>query len=127
MKTNNKGQSLILFVLLLPVLFLIFLSIYEIGRVALLRHELEDIGYLAIDYGIDKINEENFSDKINEIVLKNKDDIDKMEINIDNDKVYLLLQDTINTKLPLVNKIFKVEVKYVGYMLDGKKIIERDN
>jgi len=125
---NNKGQSLILFVLLVPLIFLIILMVYDIGSIALLKNELDDINYLTLDYGIDHLDDENINSKLEEIIIKNKKVID-ISINVDDEKIYIVLSDKINNKLSLINKLdaFLVKSSYVGYLEDGKKIIKRIN
>ena len=124
---NNKGQSLVLFVILIPILFMILFMVYEVGRMALLKHELNDINYLVIDCVLDKTIEENNTDDIKELINKNKSDIDNIEVKIEDEKIYVTLEDSINTKVSLIksSQIFKVKSSYVGYMKEDKKAIER--
>lgn len=124
---NNKGQSLVLFVILIPILFMILFMVYEVGRMALLKHELNDINYLVIDCVLDKTTNENNTDDIKELINKNKSDIDNIEVKIQDEKIYVTLEDSINTKVSLIksSQIFKVKSSYVGYMKEDKKAIER--
>mgnify|MGYP003571262240 CR=1 FL=1 len=124
---NNRGQSLILFVLLVPVILLIMLMVYDIGAMVLLKNELDDINYLALDYGIDHLDDDNIDSELKELIIKNKKDIN-ININIDNEKIYIVLSDKISNKLSLINKLdtFLIKSSYVGYMEDGKKVIKKD-
>lgn len=124
---NNKGQSLVLFVILIPILFMILFMVYEVGRMALLKHELNDINYLVIDCVLDKTTNENNTDDIKELINKNKSDIDNIEVKIEDEKIYVTLEDSISTKVSLIksSQIFKVKSSYVGYMKEDKKAIER--
>ena len=125
---NNKGQSLVLFVLLIPVIFMIIFMVYEIGKMTLLRQELDNISYLALDYGIDNIDKTDVESMIKEIIIKNKDDIDNIDITTNDDKIYVNLEDGINSDISIFSrsKLFKIKSSYVGYISDGKKIIERN-
>lgn len=124
---NNKGQSLVLFVILIPILFMILFMVYEVGRMALLKHELNDINYLVIDCVLDETTHENNTDDIKELINKNKNDIDNIEVKIEDEKIYVTLEDSISTKVSLIksSQIFKVKSSYVGYMKEDKKAIER--
>ena len=124
---NNKGQSLVLFVILIPILFMILFMVYEVGRMALLKHELNDINHLVIDCVLDKTTNENNTDDIKELNNKNKSDIDNIEVKIEDEKIYVTLEDSISTKVSLIksSQIFKVKSSYVGYMKEDKKAIER--
>ena len=39
---NNKGQTLVLFVILIPVLLLVFVCFYQIGSIGLDKRKIED-------------------------------------------------------------------------------------
>ena len=125
---NNKGQSLVTFVILIPIMFMIMFMVYEVGRMALLKHELNDISYLVIDCGLDKIDDENLVDDIKELINKNKNDIDSVSVKVEDKKIYVMLEDSINTKVSLLKNgnTFRVKTSYVGYLQEDKKVIERD-
>lgn len=125
---NNKGQSLISFVLIVPIILLILFMVYDIGNMVLLKEQLDNINYLVIDYGLDKLDDTNLSDKLNEMINKNKDDIDKIEININDGEIRIMLEDKIENKLSLINKfdVLNIKSNYVGYIQDNKKIIRKD-
>ena len=124
---NNKGQSLILFILLIPVIFLILMMVYDIGSMVLLKNELNDINYMAINYGIDHISDDDIGMVLQELIVKNKSDV-VVSVNVVDDKLYIELTDSIDNKLSLFNKIdiFSVKSSYVGYMEDEKKIIKKN-
>lgn len=125
---NSRGQSLVLFVLLIPVLFLVLFMVYEIGRMVLLKQKLDNINYLAIDYGVDKMTSDSILDDVRELIIKNKNDIDSIDIKVMDNKIYIVLDDSINKTTSLIKnmELFKVRSSYVGYMDNDKKIIERD-
>lgn len=126
---NNKGQSLVLFVLILPVLLMILLMVVDIGKMVLLKQELDDINYIALDYSIEKMDELEIKQSIKEIINKNRKDIDTIDIKIENNKIAILLEDNIDGSLSLLDniKLFRVKSSYVGYINEeNKKVIERD-
>lgn len=125
---NNKGQSLIMFVLIIPIAILILFMVYDISRMALLKQEINDINEMAIDYGISIMNDENAISKVNQLILKNKSDIDNVDIKIEDNKIYITLEDKLEKKVSLLNRtnIFKVRSSCIGYLKDDKKVIERD-
>ena len=123
---NNKGQSLVTFVLLIPIIILILFMVYDIGSMVLLKIELNNINYLTIDYGVDKIDEINIQDKLRDMINKNKSDIDNIDISVKENKLYITLEDTLDNKISLIRK-FKIKIKssYIGYMEeDNKKIMK---
>lgn len=124
---NNKGQSLVTFVLILPILLLILLALYDIGNMVILKNELRNVSYIALDYGINNIDNPNMIEDMKALILKNKSDIDDVNVIKDeDDKIHISFSDSVNTKISFSN-IFKIKVSYVGYVNDDKKVIERDN
>ena len=135
---NNRGQSLILFVIVLPVLLLILVLVIDIGRVVSLKQELNNISEIVLDYGIDYLNNDmddnidsisSIENKLIEIIELNKDDIDEIDVRIDNNKIYILLSDSVDGIFSSILDIdmFDIKSSYVGYMDNNKKRIERVN
>ena len=129
LKMNNKGQSLVLFVLLLPILFLILYMVYEVGMMTLLKTELNNINYLALDYGVNNIEKDNIEDEIKNLILKNKSDIDNIMIEVNDNKVIIMLEDKLDNRISLIKNrnLFTVKSKYIGYLEDNKLVIKKDN
>lgn len=125
---NNKGQSLVTFVLILPILFLILFMVYEIGRMSLIKNQLDGINYIAMDYGIDKIEDSDIKEQLEELIKKNKDDIDNIIIDINDNKLYITLSSRYSNNITLFkkNNLLRVRSSYVGY-LDGDKKIIKEN
>ena len=123
---NNKGQTLVLFVLIIPILLLIIYAIINIGKMSFLRNELDSINYIAIDYGLNNIDKENLSDKLKEIIKKNDSNIDNINIDIKDNEIKVILED--DYKLLLINNksMFKVKSSMIGKIENGKNIIERN-
>ena len=135
---NNRGQSLILFVIVLPVLLLILVLVIDIGRVISLKQELNNISEIVLDYGIDYLNNDmdnnidsisSIENKLIEIIELNKDDIDEIDVRIDNNKINILLSDSVDGIFASILDIdmFDIKSSYVGYMDNNKKRIERVN
>ncbi len=124
---NNRGQSLVTFILIIPIMLLIVLALYDIGSMALLKNELRNISYIVLDYGLDNIDSDSITQDMRALVLKNKSDIDSVSIEkTDDGKIHVGFNDSVNTKISFSN-IFKIKVAYVGYLEEDKKIIERDS
>lgn len=124
---NNKGQSLILFVLVLPILLLLLILVIDIGKIIVLKQELNNISEIVLDYGIDNINKENIEKELEELVNINKKEIDKINVYIEDNKIYIYLTEKSDGVLSsLINlPIFSVKTSFVGYMLGDEKRIER--
>lgn len=124
---NNKGQSLILFIIIMPILLLIMILIVDIGRVYVLKNELQNISNIVVDYGLDNIDSIDLEEKMLELVTINKNNVLYVDIDINDRVIYLTLKDNVSGILSSVigKSIFEVNVSYMGYMDDGNKRIER--
>lgn len=123
---NNKGQSLVTFMLLIPIFLLVLYMVYEIGRMASLKNQLDSINYLAVSYAVNHMDEEGIQDRVRDLINKNKSDIDNIQIDILDNKIYVTLRDKLDKQIFSRMGIFSVKSTYVGYIQDEEKIIERD-
>ena len=124
---NNKGQSLVLFVIMLPILVLILVLVIDIGKIILLKQELLNISEIALDYGLDKIDEEEIDTELKNLIKLNKDDIDKINLYIEDEKIYIKLEERYEGVLSgfIDISIFNVKTGSVGYIENKEKRIER--
>ena len=122
---NNKGQSLVLFVVFLPILLLIMILVIDVGNTIMQKQELDNVNYITIEYGLDNINEEDLDKKLVSMINKNIDDISIVNVNVETTKITITIKKDINGMLTDKLKIFELESNYVGYVKNGKKIIER--
>lgn len=120
---NNRGQSLVLFVLLIPVLLLILYMVYEIGLMVHLKNQIDNINYIAMDFAVSEIEKADIIDLTKELIIVNKNDIDKIDVLILDNKVYIKLEDALDNKI--FKNVFKVKSSYVGYIDNNKIVIER--
>lgn len=123
MKLNNKGQSLVLFVLLMPILLMIIVLVYAGGNSLYEKERLNNVNYMVIDYGLDNIEEIKESDLI-DLAMKNVDDIKHIEIVINGNEITSTIEKENNS---IIKKFMDFEVvsKYQGKLVNNKKEIER--
>lgn len=125
-KLNNKGQSLVMFVVILPVIIMILMMVVDIGKMVNLKSELDNINYIAISYGLDNISDDDIQNKIRKLIYKNKLGIDEVKIEIDDGEMDITLVDGIDLILLKESNILRVRSSYRGIISDEKKIIERN-
>lgn len=126
MNLNNKGQSLVMFIVIIPILIIILAFVYDIGTVIYEKNSLSNTNYMVIDYGlsnIDKVSENELID----LVLKNNKKVNNVSVIIEN--------KTINIKIikeykGVIGKMFNFNLteivsEYKGEFIDDKKKIER--
>ena len=80
---NRKGQVLILFLLLLPVILVLFAFVVDKCYMLYEESKLNNIGNIACNY----MQEENDIIKINQLIIENDNKIE--EINLENNKIVL--------------------------------------
>lgn len=124
---NNKGQSLILFVIVLPVVLLIAIIVIDMGRVIVKKQELNNISNIVLSYGLDNLDKVDLSNKLQELVKLNNSEIDEVNVFIEDNKIKLELKDNVNGIFSSFANIsiFNVKSYYVGYLENENKKIEK--
>ena len=119
---NNKGQSLVLFVLIIPILLGIMAIVIDCGKVFLCKNRQENVLDLALEYGL--TGEENTV--IEDILDKNFDEGEHQVI-WDDDKVSIVVHEKVDGLFSSLFgfSTFDVVSKYQGSLIDGKKRIEK--
>lgn len=116
---NNKGQTLVLFVILIPVLLLLFVTFYQIGSIGLDKKKIEDSIETALEYGVNNLDSELLYVSMHDIIKESNNGIKEKDIEIN------VLGDEITV---IVRKKYKVafivdEEKVYSYT--GKKVNEK--
>jgi len=122
---NNKGQALVVFVLVLPLIMLIIAGVMEMGRLSLVKAEYEDSIIDTINYGLDNLDKENVKEKMNLLLDKNISGTKNIEITEGTIKIHVTSNlDSMFSKL--FKKEYDINLTYRGYIVDGKKKIVKD-
>ena len=122
---NNRGQTLVMFVIFLPVLIIIFAGLIEVSTINIEANKLDSINSIAIDYGLDNINDENIKDKLEELIKTNDNKIEQINIKLETNKLSIELtkyKDSIFGKI-IGKENYKIVSKYKGNIKEDKKII----
>lgn len=124
---NNRGQTLVLFVIILPILLLLLILILDVGKLILTKNELNNINSIVMDYGLSNLDKENLEEKLVELIKLNKDDVDNIDVKVDNSIIYITMNEKINGIFTsyIDIPVFDVELSYIGYIDNNKKRIER--
>lgn len=112
---NNKGQVLVLFVILLPIILLLLILTIEVGDVYLDKQKTKNI---IKDIIRDNLKEPN-SEKINQLIAQNINDIEEKNIFISEDEIRIYIKQ--NKKV--FGRKLKIEYKIKGIKQDEKIII----
>lgn len=123
---NNKGQSLVMFIVIIPILIFILTLIYDIGSAVYDKNNLSNTNYMVIDYGLDNIDTITENELI-ELIRKNSSNINRIDISIDDGVIDIILIKNIDG---VIGKVFgfnitEVVSEYKGELVNNKKKIER--
>lgn len=124
-KMNNKGQALVVFVLVLPLIMLIIAGVMEMGRLSLTKTEYEDSIVDTITYGLDNLEKENVKDKMMILLDKNISGTKNVEISDGVIRVHVT-SDLDGMFSTLFKSNYEINLIYKGYIVDGKKKIVKD-
>ena len=114
LRLNNKGQSLVMFIILLPILLLILTLVYDVGNAIYEKDRLSNTNYMVVDYALDNIDSIDEED-LNTLILENDNSVDiSLKKNIKG----------VFGKMFNFNLTF-VKSEYNGKIVNGKKKIER--
>ena len=120
---NNKGQTLVLFVLMLPIIIFIMLLVIDVSNMVITKQELNNINKMVLNYGLDIIEEENIENKLEDMINKNIS-TNEHTIKIDDGTIEIDLKKEIKGIITK-EKIYEVKSVYKGYIKEDEKVISR--
>ena len=120
---NSKGQSLVVFVVLLPVLLLFMAFIFELGNITYLKSKYENEIKSTIEYGLKHQEDENLESKLNRLLDENLEG--NKEINITESSIEIHITYKSNgIYSELFKQQFEINLTYIGQFATGKIIKE---
>lgn len=124
---NRKGQVLVMFIILLPIFFIIMTLLIDIGNLILTNNEINDVSYMVLEHCLNHLDEEDIIDTSKELLKLNNKELNIESFKIENNKVYLNVSYQVKGIISnIVNiKLFDINNKYEAYIKDDKKIVER--
>lgn len=119
---NNRGQTLVLFVMLLPIMLLVMVLVFDIGKSIVEKQKLDNISFMIVSYGIEHSKDDNIDGTLKELVTLNYKDATDVEILVKDDYVSVSLSGKVKGVFGnLVGKSnFKVRSYYIGNINDKK-------
>lgn len=124
---NNRGQTLALFIILIPVLLLFAAFVIDSGVMVRENTKLNSVTKLIIDETIDEINDPKINDKIKNLYIRNGIPTNKVIIKIKDNKL-TISNEYVKTSMfgyIIDNYEYKVKIKLTGYKENDKIIIEK--
>ncbi len=119
---NNRGQTLVLFVMLLPIMLLVMVLVFDIGKSIVEKQKLDNISFMIVSYGIEHSKDDNIEGTLKELVTLNYKDATDVEILVKDDYVSVSLSGKVKGVFGnLVGKsFFEVRTYYIGNINDKK-------
>jgi len=106
---NNKGQVLVLFVILIPIIILLLLITIEIGNIYLEKIKTKNIIKEIITDNLNNYDEKS-NERINILIEKNIDNIKTKEIFTSEDEIRIILKQNET----LFGRNIEIEYKTIG-------------
>ena len=120
MKLNNKGQALVAFIILLPIILFILSMVIDLGLMGLEKRKINNTVRDSIEYGL---KHNSSKEQIRGMIDKN---IKYENITIDmNDDINISLYYRYNTIFGFIKKK-DLRIKYHGYKENNKIKIEEE-
>ena len=125
-KLNNKGQSLVMFIIIIPIFCLVLTLVYDIGTALYEKNRLANTSYMVIEYGLENIDSVSESDLI-ELIQKNTSNLSYISFVIEDTEIEIKLSKDIKG---IIGKMFgfdliEANTYYEGKIVSGVKKIER--
>lgn len=125
MYINNKGQSLVMFIVFIPIFLILAGLVIDIGIANNEKIRLNNTNITAIEYALDNYNEK----MIIENIIENEPGIlvDDITIEKDGTKIYITLVKHVDSIFTRVINIFdyKIESVYEGEYINDRKIVRK--
>lgn len=128
---NNKGQTLVLFILLLPIILLLLCLTIDLGRLLIEKRKIENVIKDAIKYELN-INEndtEISKNRLTNTIIKNIKNVKIKNIDISSNQVITISiykqSEGIFTNL-FKNDLFDINLTYKGYMDNSNIVIKKE-
>ena len=116
---NNKGQSLVIFIIIIPVIFIVFSFLYDYAYIINSQNKYENVTRTILNSTLEE-------DKIADLYRQNGYKVDDFKYKKENDKVYI--QNSYKIKSVFGNivnlKNYTVSINYVVINSNNGIIIE---
>ena len=124
---NNKGQSLVLFILIIPILTGIMALVIDVGKVFTTKSNQENTLELVLEYSLEDMKKNTLQEeKLKKFLHKNLEK-NANTISIEQETITVSTKGEVEgifSKLLGFNK-FKVETQLVGYLEEDKLKIKK--
>lgn len=120
---NNKGQSLVLFILIIPILLGIVVLVIDCGNALVTKNKINNVIEMVLEYGLEEDMDE---EKLNNLIDYNLDN-GTYDISIEDEVISVEVNSYVEGIFSNILDIdgFHIVSEYMGYMENDKKVIEK--
>lgn len=121
---DNKGQSLVAFILLLPAMFLLLTGVWEIGNLSYINNKIEEEMISSLKYGLKHIEEDNIKDKVKSLLDKNLDGT--KEVIVEGNEIIIKVNYKYINLYSKYIKPIEISKSFIGKKENDNLIIEKE-
>lgn len=123
---DNKGQSLVAFIFILPIIILILLVIIDYGQISIQKQETISSVKDIITYALRNNDANNRENEMKNLLYKNIDEskVNTLDIEIADNKVTVNIIVIPNEVFNVLNIHNNIKLSYVGKIENNQIIIE---
>lgn len=120
---NNKGQSLVLFILIIPILLGIVVLVIDCGNALVTKNKINNVIEMVLEYGLEEDMDE---EKLNNLIDYNLGSA-TYSVSVENDAINVKVSDYVDGVFSNILDIdgFHIVSEYIGYMENNKKVIDK--
>lgn len=119
---NSKGQSLVVFVIILPIILVLATMIWELGNLQITKSKYESDIKSAIKYGFKHKQDPDIKEKLENLLRQN---VETCEVMIDETKISVKIEKEYKYLYEKYKKI-KINISMTGHEENGKIMIKKE-
>lgn len=125
---NSKGQVLPIFIIILPVVILLFAFIIDSGLLYVERRHFDNSLKDAVNYGMSHIDDENLNIDIENLLANNIENVYDIDISTGDNYIKISAKDKYEGLFMFLfeNYNYELENSYYGYIKDSKLFISKE-
>lgn len=102
MKLNDRGQTLVLFILLLPVLLLVLGYLVDIGLLHIQKRKIDRTVDMVLDYGIQHQDSIALEEEMYQLLIMNLKSVEEEKIVITDTSITVAIKKTVDRVFPFL-------------------------
>ena len=125
-RMNNKGQVLVAFILMIPIIILMCVAITDVGLMNIENRRVNNTVRNSVKYGINNLDKTNIKDTMKSLIMDNLKNVDSISIDVDIDNSYA--KATVKVKYKGLINITNRDItsSYYANINDGKVSINKE-